>query len=185
MSLVNKIFSIYKFTLFFLIILLNYSCSNSVYNSQEVKHDISVEVINCGIYELAGDYVLIPDSTTATGYAAEAEYTESTRLIESTDRVPLTKGFIFGCNLNINGLRDGQEVPIATRVTHPSMINPSGKIFAEFYLKTIVKQTKKQSKGGIHFMFSEDYELVSGVWVFEVLQEKNILFKKLFYVGMN
>jgi len=103
------------------------------------------------------------------------------RLVERTNRIPLTDGSIMLVSYRLSGLPVGQPINIRTVVEFPPMIDTNGRS------KTKEEGTLKLSgnsdkTGQEYWTFASKYplEMVSGLWAFNYFYKDCQLFRKEF-----
>jgi hypothetical protein len=122
---------------------------------------ITIEVAEYGIYTcekvatIAAPEASIGIMTTAKAF----------RLIQTTDRVSIAKGTLFGITVSYADSKY-DSIEVTCKIVHPEMEDP--------YMKSIttVSTLKWPIRSGVpaHFgyMPNEDFEMVRGDWTFEI-----------------
>jgi hypothetical protein len=118
------------------------------------------------------------DASTAAG---KVNVVKKGQVITVTDSIPAEIGVSFGFKYIIKAA-DKRETkyPVKYRVVYPvAMTNPqTGKTESEWEFSTFSSANKEVYTG---FGFSENYELLKGDWVFEVISG-NYVAKQIFHV---
>jgi hypothetical protein len=107
---------------------------------------------------------------------------ETIQFIKTTDKIKGIKGVKFGIEFFIKGFTDDKDdVTFHTRISHPTMTNPlTNKVIQN------VTETKTDWLNEInfdYFSFEFDWELVTGKWIFEIIEDDWILLTKKFEVA--
>jgi hypothetical protein len=130
-------------------------------STERPEAPITIEVTEYGIYTcekiatIAAPEASIGIMTTAKDF----------RVIETTDKIPIAKGTLFGITVSYEGSKY-ESLEVTCKIVHPEMDDP--------YMKrvTTVSTLKWPIRSGVpaHFgyMPNEDFEMVRGDWTFEI-----------------
>ena len=143
-------------------------------------NEVKINIVDYGIYKQEKNFETIPDNEAVSGYRSESETNDSVKLVKKTTNIPLIKGIMFGFRAKITGLNSENSETITIRCEHPNIKHPNGTSSSLYEFDTLIYKEKGIPDGGIMFIMSEDYEMVSGKWKFMVLQNGNLLAKKEF-----
>lgn len=142
-----------------------------------------VEITDYGIYELQVRKIVKYDPTNTAGYRSRVKSVKDIVLIEQTENIPLVKGTVFGFRMRFHGVPEGENFVADLRYTHPPIIGKDGKVSTGFTNKNgRLKPVEGKYEGGTLYQFSEDYELVPGKWVFDVVYKGKVVATKTFNV---
>lgn len=137
----------------------------------------AVEIVEPGIYQRK----LVKSPEDESTVAGKVDVVKKGQVITVTDSIPAEIGVSFGFKYIIKS-DDKRETkyPVKYRVVYPSaMTNPqTGKSESEWEFSTFSSANKEVYTG---FGFSEDYELIQGDWVFEVISGKQVA-KQVFHI---
>lgn len=145
-----------------------------------MEHNIQkVELKNYGSL-VAFNEDKTPSNESISGYFLHSDRVE---FIEQSDVLHGAVGLSFGIEYFISGLDPGakkQDTRFASIIKHPLMTNPAtGKsatqVKEEKY--NYLNQTNYDS-----FTFEYDWEVVLGIWTFQITQDNNILLEKTFEI---
>lgn len=161
-----------------LVLLLVFAAAASLAEAGEGKID-KLEVKESGIYS-GVNREAVPESGVAGGQRVKSA---NLKLETSTDRVPARVGTMFGFRYQIVGQPLGQPVLLkfVTRFPRPGLLPPGsrGEPVA------INEYTSPRAIGDIFWRgygFDEPWELVPGVWTFEIWSGDDKLIEKSFTV---
>jgi hypothetical protein len=136
----------------------------SVANADEV----TAKIISCGIFTVPNKHRIqeVPEAFSGTVRI----YKGLPTLEIATNQIPAKIGTDFGFIYKISNLplKDGEEVELVKAVNNPGIKKPDGKTSqtSEWKLKKVVMDGCVVDYSG--FGFDYDYELVPGVWKFEI-----------------
>lgn len=137
----------------------------------------SGKVTRYGIFRNQGTGWVQDDAQSSTGKVIRGATLE---FDQETDRVPLVKGTTFGYRYWLK-LAPDEERPELTRVLiHPEMALPDGS--------TVTRSERTFTKSATHgivtaidaYALSEQYELVAGDWIFQILWDGKVLAEQRF-----
>jgi hypothetical protein len=139
------------------------------------------EILDYGYYEFAQKAKRVERPTTTSGYVTRGE----AKLVEKTERIPLSKGRLFGFRFKISGLNKNVGViPLELVVKHPKMTKPDGSESTGYHypLSLALKDGVVEDKTG--YRINEAYEMVEGEWHFSfrfmnktLLEQKFVTYK--------
>jgi hypothetical protein len=121
------------------------------------------EILDYGYYEFAKESERVARPTTTSGYVTRGE----AKLVAKTERIPLSKGRLFGFRFKIWGLnKEVGVVPLELVVEHPKMIKPDGTESTGYHypVDLTLKDGAVEDKAG--YRINEDFEMVEGEWRF-------------------
>ena len=105
-------------------------------------------------------------------------------IITQTNRIPAKIGSCFGLTFEVSNLAttNGALIDIVKVVTHPPMTRPDGTVSKGFTFveKAVVENGRATNWSG--YGFDHPYELVPGLWLFEMRFEGKALVKQQFTV---
>lgn len=139
------------------------------------------EILDYGYYEFAQKAERVERPLSTSGYVARGE----AKLVEKTERIPLSKGRLFGFRFKIWGLNKNVGVlPLELVVEHPKMVKPDGSesIGYHYPVDLTLKDGSVEDKAG--YRINEDFEMVEGEWRFAfrfmnktLLEQKFVTYK--------
>ncbi|MES9994932.1 DUF3859 domain-containing protein [Desulfovibrio aminophilus] len=133
----------------------------------------SARIVEFGVYDVVSSPV---DQSGAVSGTANA--VRGLRLLQGTDRVPARVGVNFGMRFQLIG--SAAAYPIETRVVYPkAMVNP------ETGRSATVETFGAEIKPGPNyhgFTFEHEWELLPGVWRFQIYSRGRLLLEKAFTV---
>lgn len=141
--------------------------------------NISSKVTEYGIYNSVGVQDEIATPETAAGYSTIGDF----EIITTTDHVPLAKGVAFGFKWVAHGFSDLNEVKLIHVLEHPPLTTPGGNVVnlsKETYFYKPVNGKIEHVEG---YKFTEDFELVEGLYKFSVFYGDQEIVKKEFTVS--
>ena len=141
----------------------------------------SGDVIKYGIFRLVRRGHLQNDVSTATGKIIANPVLQ---LVEQTDRVPLEKDTYFAYQYRISQIphneRKAPWLELRRVLIHPEIVTPTGMR---------VSRSERTIRGRIEagqiialdgYVFSEDYEMVEGEWIFQIWHDERLLVQQTF-----
>ena len=105
--------------------------------------------------------------------------TQSNQSIEQTTLIPAKMGSRFGLRYSLTGKQPG-ELPLTLIYLTPGVITPDGQRHDKVVLEQPLAVNAVQDV--MAYEFSEDYEIVPGVWQFMVFQGDRLLVQQRFEV---
>jgi hypothetical protein len=137
------------------------------------------EVIEFGICKSVDKEKVTAEPDTPNGKRTTTKEVEFT---VHTDKIPATKGVVFGFRYKVTGAPDNESLALEKRVKHPPFKNTKGEMESEY--KVALKKTPKDgsivSVEGYRFGRPEDLTL--GVWTFEIWAQDKKLVSQSFTV---
>ncbi|WP_169714048.1 DUF3859 domain-containing protein [Oceanicoccus sagamiensis] len=140
----------------------------------------SIRIENYGLYQLLdkSDQSFNPEST--AGY----ESVINTRFIEKTDVIALKKNRVFGFNYAINDPNTAEEwVVVDIKISHPLTTNFLGHQSTGFSRQSAARlKADGRYHNGAFYVFTEDYEMVPGLWVVSVIYRGEFVARQSFSI---
>lgn len=136
-----------------------------------------VEIVEPGIYQRK----IVKSPQDESTVAGKVDVVKKGQVITITDSIPAEIGVSFGFKYIIKTAdKRDTKYPVKYRVIYPSaMTNPeTGKTESEWEFSTFSSANKEVYTG---FGFSEDYELLKGTWIFEIISG-DFVAKQVFHV---
>ena len=163
------------------LLLFTVSCMARAAITTDSIDQVRAEIYDFGIYELQGKIVLIQDASNTAGYRSHVDSVKEIVLKEQTETIPLVKNIMFGYRIRLHGVPEGNSVIVDIRYRHPPMIGKNGKESTGFTNKMgRMKSVNGQFEGGVMYRLSEDYEIVPGEWIFDVIYQGKVIATKTF-----
>jgi hypothetical protein len=103
--------------------------------------------------------------------------------LRETTKVPLLLGTHFGFSYKVNTDALQQSKELIFRANHPEMTDPKTNEVKTSYVFSATKPTNNISFFG--FSFDDEYELVEGDWLFQIISENGVMCQKGFKVSAN
>ena len=134
-------------------------------------------VLQRGIYTLVRGGEIVDSKKTTTGKAVSRPVITRDR---ETDRIPLIKDKYMAYQYRLSNLSNTRTVKLRRVLKHPPFHLPDGTIStgSDFMV------TKKQDHGEVFaydaYALNEDYELVEGLWVFQIWYRDRMLVEQTF-----
>jgi hypothetical protein len=147
-------------------------------HAEETARVDDIEIVDIGVYS-AEVKSRVEDSNLASG---GRRIVANIKFVDKTDRVPARLGVQFGYRYKVIGEPAGAAVPLkfVTRYPEPGLKNPENgnrKLVDEF--------TQDRTIGDIHargYGFDNAWEIVAGVWTFEVWYQDRMIRDQKFTV---
>jgi hypothetical protein len=140
----------------------------------------SIRIENYGLYQLLdkSDQSFNPEST--AGY----ESVINTRFLEKTDVISLKKNRVFGFNYAINDPSTAEEwVAVEIKISHPAATSFLGRPSQGFSRKGAARlKADGRYHNGAFYIFTEDYEMVPGLWVVTVIYRGEFIARQSFSI---
>lgn len=135
------------------------------------------EVTEFGYYKVKIDPKRYRNIASTSGYVKEGG---EVVLEESTERVPLKIGRLFGFKFRISGFENKRSVQLKLVVTHPEITRPNGSTSTGYSYPVAfdVKDGVIENESG--YSIDHEYEMVEGEWRFEYWYYKQKLVTKTF-----
>jgi hypothetical protein len=132
-----------------------------------------LRIVEYGIYE-ADQAGSTPNPDTPMGSTLKFE---NIRLLEKTDDVPVVRGTIFGIMIQYDD-PNRVSIQIVRRLVHPEFYDPEmKKTTTEFSWKKTIRSGKASFWA---YELEEDFEMISGTWVFEVWSDGELACSQAF-----
>ncbi len=148
--------------------------------SVDVPLSASIRIENYGLYQLLekSDQSFNPEST--AGY----ESVINTRFLEKTDVITLEKRRVFGFDYAINDPGTAEEwVAVDIKISHPVTINFLGQQSTGFSRKSAARlKADGRYHNGAFYVFTEEYEMVPGLWVISVIYRGEYVARQSFSI---
>ncbi len=147
-----------------------------VYGAPDIQIQ-AAEVVGFGIFEAAS-------TRSYRGYSGSLVPSDSVagvQFVKYTEQIPAVLGTNFGFQYIINSRPRGRKVDVTLviRVPGEGMQRPNGKIYKEFKYKQEVMLGNESLHG---YGFDESWEIVPGIWEFEVWFQKALIVRRKFDV---
>lgn len=141
---------------------------------------LRIRIDNVGIYQPLETPQRAFEADSTAGYASVLP----TRFLKATHQIPLQKKTVFGFNYSITETSvDAEWIPVSIKVTHPETADYLGNISTGF---TQLSAARLKADGRYHnsalYIFSENYEMVEGVWTITVTYDNQVSASQVFYV---
>lgn len=140
----------------------------------------SIHIVDYGLYQLLNksDQSFNPEST--AGY----ESVINTRLLEKTDVIALKKHRVFGFNYAINDPGAAEEwVVVKIKISHPPTANFLGQQSNGFSRNSAARlKADGRYHNGAFYVFTEDFEMVPGLWVVNVIYRDEVIASQSFSI---
>ena len=97
------------------------------------------------------------------------------------DRLKGVKGLKFGIEYYIKGFFNSPEiVTFICKTSHPTVFNP----ITNEELKEVIEEKSNYTnqKSFDYYCFEYDWEIVKGIWTFEIIEKEKVLLKKEFRI---
>ncbi|MDT8382795.1 MAG: DUF3859 domain-containing protein [Gammaproteobacteria bacterium] len=135
------------------------------------------EILEYGYYEFTGNSERLANSTTTSGYVTRGE----AKLVESTERIPLQRGRLFGFRFRISGMDKAVgAIPLELVVTHPEMEKPDGSRSSGYRYVVDLALSDGMVEDKTGYRINETYEMVEGDWHFEYRFMNKMLIERRF-----
>lgn len=126
----------------------------------------SGRILKYGVWELVKEGKVREVPGTTTGKAIEKP---TIRIVQQTDRIPMTLNTYFAYQYRISNLPDKLLRAQFRRVlTHPPMTLPDGTITTGSVYMIPGKVQRNEVFGNDGYALTEAYELVEGKWTFQI-----------------
>lgn len=134
-------------------------------------------IVERGYYKFTEGSERIASPSISSGYVTRGK----TELVESTERIPLQKGRLFGFRFRITGLAQNISViPLELVVVHPEMKSPDGSLSTGYRYNVNLKLANGMVEDKTGYRINEDFEMVEGDWEFEFRFMNKTLLKQTF-----
>ena len=138
-----------------------------------------VELIGYGIIEKSssGNFDEVEDSS-PTGYFIR---TDDVSFVAETSEIKATVGTVFGIKYKLVSALENEVVDFRCKIIHPELTNPeNGKTFSE---TTEDKSNYANEENFDFYEFEADWEIKSGKWRFQVIENNRVLIDHEFEVS--
>ena len=105
--------------------------------------------------------------------------TQNSQTIEQTSVIPAQLGSRFGLRYSLSGKQAGEE-PLTLLYLTPGVVTPDGRRHDKIVVQQPLAANAVQDV--MAYEFSENYEVVPGVWQFTVFQGDRLLVQQRFEV---
>lgn len=105
--------------------------------------------------------------------------TQNSQTIEQTSVIPAQLGSRFGLRYSLSGKQAGEE-PLTLLYLTPGLVTPDGRRHDKIVVQQPLAANAVQDV--MAYEFSENYEVVPGVWQFMVFQGDRLLVQQRFEV---
>ena len=134
---------------------------------------LGIEVKEYGIYTCE-KVATVSTSEASIGIMTTAK---NFRLIETTDRIPMAKGTLFGITVSYEDSKY-ESVEIMCKIVHPEMDDPYMKKVTT--VSTLTWPIRSGVPAHFGYMPKEDFEMVRGNWTFEIWYMNELSCSKTF-----
>ena len=123
------------------------------------------------------------------GYAAPSAGTlshnvraKSLRYLDRTDRIPLRVGVVMAMDYEVSGVPGDRVVTLHNVKRYPLMTAPDGRTSTQSSATVNARSSNGRWRGRQYWVFEQEYpfELVPGIWTFQVFHENCLLLEKTF-----
>ena len=117
------------------------------------------------------------DGSSPTGYFLRAD---DIKLLKESSKLQISIGSIIGIKYKIKAPKN--IIHFQAKILHPKLTNPKNGLT---FSKTV--EEKCDIGGSINFdfyEFEEEWELVAGEWIFQILENKHLLLEKRFELSL-
>ncbi len=152
-------------------------CFTATFPVMALGADISVQINEFGIYKVERTRT-IEDTTQVSGQYGLGRFA----LLQTADHIPMQLGISFGITYVVTAHADIRQVKlrVITRYPSPGPTNPeTGKTQAYDENLLIVQTGQKRHRT---FTFDYEWEMLPGVWQFEIWDGNNKIAEKAFTV---
>ena len=105
---------------------------------------------------------------------------KSMRLLERTDRIPRSRGVVFGFMFSVEGTPNGKKIPVEVTVIHPRFTDPkTGKTSER---ETWAQEPTLGLPSFAGWSFDEEWDRVPGQWTIRVSVKPGMVVEKVFTV---
>ena len=149
----------------------------SVFIATAAEATPKAEIAEYGYYKFTEDSERVEQPSSASGYVTRG----TAKLVESTQRIPLEKGRLFGFSFRIFGLEKSVGViPLELVVVHPEMKKPDGRKTTGYRYNMDLKLKDGMVEDKAGYRINEDFEMVEGDWQFEFRFMNKVLLSQKF-----
>jgi hypothetical protein len=147
-------------------------------NNDKAAERPMAEILDYGIYTGEQNEVIL-DPNTPTGSVLQGRGTS--KLVRQTTKIPAQLGTQFGFRFIVHSKKEDGEIKLHTVWIYPEITDSkTGKKSRRFESDSYGKPKAKNT--GIMWTFTEQSELVSGEWIFQVYRGKEKILEKKFEV---
>ncbi|MFN6943351.1 MAG: DUF3859 domain-containing protein [Cytophagaceae bacterium] len=157
------------------LILIIAGCSIFRNTSKDSSEKIEVNEIQYGICETKRARIENMESSPSGNHIRSTEFS----LVEQTDRIPGNIGQKFGVEFIIKSTIENYIFVEQVWMFPKSIIDDEGKTFNELRYK-IKKPTNKKTYST--YTLEKEYEIVKGVWTYQMFYEGEKIYERKFYV---
>ena len=132
-----------------------------------------------------GSLIAFDEERTFTNESLTGYYIHSSGInfINQLDTLESAIGLSFGIEYYLEGFNNSQheDVHFISRIIHPTITNPTSN---ESISETVErKYTYLNEANYDYFQFEYDWEVKSGIWTFQVIEDDTVLLEKRFTIN--
>jgi hypothetical protein len=144
--------------------------------------DIQGRVTSFGIFSLSGQETILKGRKAPTGVSIIPA--NAPVLVMATNMIPARLGIRFGMYYEIKNLRlkDGSPIEVVKSLRHPAMTTPDGVTSKGYQSGEKQRVIDGRVVGWTGYGFDKDFELLPGIWEFEMRFEGKLVCKQQFTV---
>lgn len=122
-------------------------------------------ILQYGVYTLLRGGEVVNSKKSSTGKAVSKPVITRDR---ETDRIPLIKDKYMAYQYRLSNLPDTHRIKLRRVLKHPPMILPDGTVSTGSDYSITRKVERNEIFEFDAYALNEDYEMVEGVWVFQI-----------------
>lgn len=137
-----------------------------------------VNLIEYGLFSKPNEGNFVEDNIESpTGYFIR---TDDIQLIDATSVISAKIGTIMGIKYLFNSSSSQEIVNFQCKIIHPTLNNPNTN---ELFNQTIENKSDYNNEINFDFYeFEENWELIPGIWTFQIFENDKLLFSQEFKV---
>ena len=141
----------------------------SVKNIKSDDENIELRLLYYGVLSSAGEFTEITSSNLNYGVLQQA----ATIAVCPTTVIPAHKSVQFGIGFEIIGEMSPGDIQLQAVIDHPELVLADGQVLHQQTWDNTAYYVEPQlHRGGISFVFEQEYELQPGRWVFSINYKK-------------
>lgn len=171
-----------KYLLVLAIVLLLAGCDQAPDDGQTADSEAAApsgQITKYGVWELVKEGKLRDVPGTTTGKAIEKP---TIRIVQQTDRIPMILNTYFAYQYRISNLPDNLRAKFRRVLIHPEMTLPDGTTSTGSDFMIPGKVERNEVFGNDGYALTEEYELVEGIWTFQIWYEGEMMTEQNFTI---
>lgn len=160
---------------FLMLLVFSLLFHSSIVYGNTANENVTAQIIDFGFYELAGQSIVVNSREAATG---KRRYNSKPVFLEKATNIPAILGYSFGFRYKVYGMPVNSLVELKKVLKYPELKGKSSSS-SKLICMTDSEGSIEKATG---YTFDEEFELVPGIWTFEIWYNEKLLVTKSFNI---